>query len=213
MKLTKSQLKRLIKEELEKSLDEIRWPWSKEPEQEPEPAGSFFGAEEEEMATIKSKKEFRKFKKSTNNLLDKLRILQNEKKSFVRASYRGTSEHGPGGKHYKSVSDWPNWQRMLSKLIAGLERNLQQLSGPKGTHRADAAPLSETSPPTTIAKRIVTLRDTLAMLKHYYDGRAAPFPYLSGEFRGYIKSFSDLTHKLWDLESEGMGSARYTKIR
>ena len=36
MKLTKTQLKRLIKEELEATLDEIKWPWSKEPEQEPE---------------------------------------------------------------------------------------------------------------------------------------------------------------------------------
>jgi len=30
MKLTKSQLKQIIKEELEKELDEIKWPWSKE---------------------------------------------------------------------------------------------------------------------------------------------------------------------------------------
>ena len=111
MKITKSQLKQIIKEEL----------------------GSFFSAEreEEEAASAATKREFREFRDKTLEQITFLRELQRDKKTL------------------NSMYPYPNqraklseWHRMLSKLIQGLERNLEVVTGSKGTP-SGAEPLSE----------------------------------------------------------------------
>ena len=116
MKITKAQLKQLIKEEL----------------------GSFFSPEreEEEASVVASKRRFRKYRDETNHQIAWLQGLQRDKEvlGYVAGRLRQADPHFDG--------NFSQWQRMLAKLIQGLKQNLKIATGRKGTH-SGAAPLSE----------------------------------------------------------------------
>jgi len=181
MKITKSQLKRIIKEELQVSLSETD--------------GSFFGGEEEASLEIYSKQEFRSFRDLTNELLDSLGILQNEKDRFIAA----VSPHGVGAGGTEARHAIANWQRMLGKLISGLKRNLEIVSGAKGTH-SGAEPLAEAgfgqggNPPTPTQKSRGQIAEILRLLTKYHSSDPK---YVSRRLKKYIQRFHDLTTDLW----------------
>ena len=116
MKITKTHLKQMIKEEL----------------------GSFFSPEREaeESYYVASKREFRKFRDITNGHIEFLQDLQRDKETLDYVSQR-LRKHDPN-----FDENFSQWQRMLAKLIQGRKQNLKIATGPKGTHSGES-PLSE----------------------------------------------------------------------
>jgi hypothetical protein len=116
MKITETQLRQLIKEEVD----------------------SFFSSEreEEEASVLVSKRRFRQYRDETNHQIAWLQDLQRDKETlgYVADRLRQADSHFEG--HFSQ------WQRMLAKLIRGLEQNLKIATGRKGTH-SGATPLSE----------------------------------------------------------------------
>ena len=184
MKITKSQLKQIIKEEL----------------------GSFFSAEkeEEEAATATSKAEFRKFRDITMEQVASLRSLQADKER-LEILFRSIPEKGS------------QWQRMLAKIIQGLEENLKIATGPKGTH-SGAPPLSEAGSYLKPYKQfledarewrggidaISVATAVTNMLDHQYQ-MLVPYrnKYVSKNFLKYLKMFFETTYELIETLRRG----------
>mgnify|MGYP003147914516 CR=1 FL=1 len=125
MKITKTKLKQIIKEEFATAISEQNL------------SEGFFDDAEQTDKDTESKLGFRKFRDDTLSLLEALKYMQNNSSDFDKVIAHVNSE-----KEFMNKQMYSKWKQKHATLIRALEKNLEQLTGKKGTH-SGAKPLAE----------------------------------------------------------------------